>query len=256
MFSIFVRSKASDNEISFVDHQIINLNPHSDFWHDFKLHKSLSHESSHWMKVNESDLTTTMFVYAGREHSYKLRNKCFSFFFLFLVFLVNVIYTRWRLIHYLRLIVNGAFLALVDSVLCKLLSAYKAINFKHSNLEVAGRAERWIVEGLAGVRLAETNVFVHPDCLAVTKIEIEYWWPWLELNWLLTDPPPIVIILLSAAINSSEACSTCLLLSMPTQGNLARSGYSEKRNDSPVPKYACLWPRSSLRFRSSHREEQ
>lgn len=51
-------------------------------------------------------------------------------------------------------------------------------------------------------------------------------------------PPPIVNILLSAAIKSSEAWSTFLSLSIPTQGYLARSGYRLKRNDSPVPKYA------------------
>jgi hypothetical protein len=41
-------------------------------------------------------------------------------------------------------------------------------------------------------------------------------------------------------MKSSEAWLTFLLLSIPTQGYFARSGYSEKRNVSPVPKYACL----------------
>lgn len=71
-----------------------------------------------------------------------------------------------------------------------------------------------------------------------------------------THPPPIVIIEASAAINSSEPCPRFLSLSMPTQGYFARSGYSENRNVSPVPKYACRCPLSSFRLRSNQRVEQ
>lgn len=71
-----------------------------------------------------------------------------------------------------------------------------------------------------------------------------------------TYPPPIVIIDASAAMNSSEPCPKPLSPSMPTHGYLARSGYSENKNVSPVPKYACRCPLSSFRFRSNQRVEQ
>lgn len=51
-----------------------------------------------------------------------------------------------------------------------------------------------------------------------------------------TYPPPIVIIFESAAINNSDACVKPLSPSIPTHGYLARSGYKENKNVSPVPK--------------------
>lgn len=71
-----------------------------------------------------------------------------------------------------------------------------------------------------------------------------------------TYPPPIVIMDASAAINNSEPCPKPLSPSMPTHGYLARSGYNENKNVSPVPKYACRWPLSSFRLRSNQRVEQ
>lgn len=77
-----------------------------------------------------------------------------------------------------------------------------------------------------------------------------------EFNWISSYPPPIVIIFESAAMNNSEPCPRPLSPSIPTQGYRARSGYSENKNVSPVPKYACRWPLSSFKFRSNQREEQ
>lgn len=51
----------------------------------------------------------------------------------------------------------------------------EAVDFKHSNLEVAAGAERRVVEGRTAVSLAEPYVLVHPDRLALTvniKIKI------------------------------------------------------------------------------------
>lgn len=46
---------------------------------------------------------------------------------------------------------------------------YKTVHFEHSYFKIARGTERRIVERLAAVRLAEANVFVHPDCLSLTS---------------------------------------------------------------------------------------
>lgn len=51
---------------------------------------------------------------------------------------------------------------------CSYLSAHKSVNLQHANLKVARGTQRRIVERLTPVRLAETNVLVHPNGLSVT----------------------------------------------------------------------------------------
>lgn len=49
------------------------------------------------------------------------------------------------------------------------LGAGEAVDLEHADLEVAGGAERRVVEGGAAVRLAEADVLVHPDRLPVAS---------------------------------------------------------------------------------------
>lgn len=86
---------------------------------------------------------------------------------------MNEIYTRRRL----TLIIVGAFLPAlveVDEDFGESLNAHEAVNFQHSYLEVSGCAQRWVVEGFAGVSLAISNVFVHPNCLTIAKIQRKF----------------------------------------------------------------------------------
>lgn len=82
---------------------------------------------------------------------------------------MNVIYTR----RWLFMIIIEHVGALVDyiGVRRSCLSANKAVNFQHSNLEIARRAQWWIVECLAGVWLSKSDILIHPDSLTITKIQ-------------------------------------------------------------------------------------
>lgn len=48
------------------------------------------------------------------------------------------------------------------------LRACKAVNLQDANLEVPGGTERRIVEGGTAVRLAVSDVFIHPYCLTIS----------------------------------------------------------------------------------------
>lgn len=50
----------------------------------------------------------------------------------------------------------------------------KAVHLEDSDLEVPARAQRRVVEGRAAVSLAEPDVLVHPDRLAVTVEHKDY----------------------------------------------------------------------------------
>lgn len=53
--------------------------------------------------------------------------------------------------------------------MARFLCAGEAVHLEHADLEVAGRAERRVVEGGAAVRLTEADVLVHPNGLTVTE---------------------------------------------------------------------------------------
>jgi len=175
------------------------------------------------MKVNRNGISTICYMtltrgnrlqltckYARGEHSYKLLNKCFSF-------LVNVIYTRWRLF----IIKNGAFLALVEiffSVL--LLSAHKTVNFQDANLEIAWCAQRWIIKGFASVRFAESDVLVHPNSLTITSANRDHFmissheefWSMAEVFVAVNSHP---WILSAFWIQWEQECFSCTEVSLP-----------------------------------------
>lgn len=50
----------------------------------------------------------------------------------------------------------------------------EAVNFQHSNLEVARCTKRRVVEGFTCIRLAKSDVLVHPNCLAIAKKECQW----------------------------------------------------------------------------------
>lgn len=63
----------------------------------------------------------------------------------------------------------GLILNSISNALRMSLSADEAVHLQHSDLEVAGGTQGWVVKCLAGVRFAEPDILVHPDCLAVAK---------------------------------------------------------------------------------------
>lgn len=145
------------------------------------------------------------------------------------------------------------------------LSANKSIHFKNTNFKITRFTQWRIIKCRATVRFPISHILIHPNGLATAKPHSNYEQyqqirngknSYQKLTVYRTYPPPIVIIDASAAIKSSEPWPKFLSPSMPTQGYFARSGYSENRNVSPVPKYACRCPWSSFKLRSNQRVEQ